>query len=377
MRTIQGVKVAKSSVPGARLGLFAARDFKTGEKLVKYSGDWVINGDAEDVNIMTGNYMLGVTKDSNIDAARMNTAAGRWVNDPRGTGKPPNCVFALQRMGDNSSCWLRASKAIKKGDELFVSYGANYWKGKPPAAVPPPVAAAADPVGDRNARAARRDPRPAAALPPAGAPQPAALAAPARPQLVMEPRIRSAAETRAERRLENRQIYLRRARDERLAREAAQRRVREESTDESEDEPDVLLEQKEEGLRQRLEDAELLQRFSATAAAGADSPNDATWQALRDECFAEDQQLLRDAIPGVAIPLELGCAGVDDVPFRIIIKGVTIPRLPELHTVLYRVVAAAPSYSAALAAATEAVVAAGNRDPWELGLSKLYGTEKF
>jgi hypothetical protein len=60
-----------------------------------------------------------------IDAARTNTGEGRWVNDPRGSGKRPNCKFSRGRAG---AFYVVTSRRIRAGEELYVSYGRGYWR---------------------------------------------------------------------------------------------------------------------------------------------------------------------------------------------------------------------------------------------------------
>ena len=48
------------------------------------------------------------------------------VNDPRGTGKRANAKFVDPTAGGPS--YLRASRNIRHGQEILVSYGPNYWE---------------------------------------------------------------------------------------------------------------------------------------------------------------------------------------------------------------------------------------------------------
>ena len=121
MRTLDGLRVTKSAVAGAGYGLFAARDFAAGEHLADYTGDELIirqDGDG-------GPYCLALTRRRAIDAAPTNTGYGRWANDPRGSGGGPNAEFVVNRARGTGR--LRATARIRKGEEIFVSYGPQYW----------------------------------------------------------------------------------------------------------------------------------------------------------------------------------------------------------------------------------------------------------
>jgi hypothetical protein len=121
MRSLDGLRVTKSKVAGAGNGLFAARDFAVGEHLADYTGDELIirqDGDG-------GPYCLALTRNRAIDAAPTNTGYGRWANDPRGSGHGPNAEFVVNPARGTGR--LRATRRIRRGDEIFVSYGAQYW----------------------------------------------------------------------------------------------------------------------------------------------------------------------------------------------------------------------------------------------------------
>ena len=73
-----------------------------------------------------GPYALEITRSKAIDAARTNTGYGRWLNDPKGTGRRANARFVIDRI--NKKARLVTTKKVKKGEEFFVSYGPSYWQ---------------------------------------------------------------------------------------------------------------------------------------------------------------------------------------------------------------------------------------------------------
>ena len=121
MRLNDGLRVTASTVERAGNGLFAARDFAPWEHLADYTGDELIirrDGDG-------GPYCLALTQRRAIDAAATNTGYGRWANDPRGSNAGPNAEFVLNPARGTGR--LRATTRIRKGSEIFVSYGRGYW----------------------------------------------------------------------------------------------------------------------------------------------------------------------------------------------------------------------------------------------------------
>ncbi len=123
---LNGTQIKSSTIPGAGKGLFARWDFNKGDAIVRYTGDIVQTADgANDGGWQGSSYVLEVTDSWAIDAARTNTADGRMINDTVTTNKRPNVKFAFDAR--RKVVTIRALKAIKAGEELFISYGREYW----------------------------------------------------------------------------------------------------------------------------------------------------------------------------------------------------------------------------------------------------------
>lgn len=117
----EGLRVKVSTIPNAQLGLFASRHFAIGDLVAEYTGDRIVRDSQA-----YGQYFLELTASEAVDAARTNCGAGRWVNDPTGSTHASNTKFCINRR--NRTGCLRAIKAIRPGDEIFVPYGAEYWR---------------------------------------------------------------------------------------------------------------------------------------------------------------------------------------------------------------------------------------------------------
>ena len=122
MRMNEGLRVTQSNIRAAGFGLFATRDFKKGDHIADYTGDQITLQDDQ----IGGPYVLAITRREGIDAARTNTGYGRWANDSRGSDYSANSEFVINR--NTRTGRLKSTRNIKKGEEIFVSYGASYWK---------------------------------------------------------------------------------------------------------------------------------------------------------------------------------------------------------------------------------------------------------
>jgi hypothetical protein len=124
LRVIAGLRIKRSNVPGAGMGLFAARDLPAGYD-VDYTGDRVRLDTAAD----GGAYFLQIRRDEAIDAARTNAGEARWVNDPRGTDMRANSEFVLHTPpGRPRVAYVRTLRRVPRGEEILVKYGAQYWR---------------------------------------------------------------------------------------------------------------------------------------------------------------------------------------------------------------------------------------------------------
>lgn len=125
----EDLEVKKSTLPNAGKGLFTKREIKKGERFVEYLGE-ILNEKECDERAERDEYgyMFYISKNNCIDAYHTPEAYARYANDANGISKVKglknNCSYDIyKRRG-----WIKADKNIKAGEEIFVNYGAEYWK---------------------------------------------------------------------------------------------------------------------------------------------------------------------------------------------------------------------------------------------------------
>ena len=101
-------------------------EIKKGDRIIEYKGrhqKWV------DVKHEDGHngYLLRLNRTMAINGEPSITALGRYANDAAGhsrvKGLRNNSVYNIY--GDR--CFIEAVRDIKKGGEVFVEYGKEYW----------------------------------------------------------------------------------------------------------------------------------------------------------------------------------------------------------------------------------------------------------
>jgi hypothetical protein len=131
LKLIDGLTIkSKGSVDTKGKGLFAARAFKKDEVVAFYTGD--IYKPSESSN--HSDYVLEIKRDQLLDAARTNSSPGRLLNDARNSPLQNNCKFSINHRSKEIT--IKATRDIKAGEELLLSYGSGYWS-KHKAALPP------------------------------------------------------------------------------------------------------------------------------------------------------------------------------------------------------------------------------------------------
>lgn len=124
-----GVTLAPSNVPNAGNGVFATKAFRPGDVITKYCG--VLLNQAQMEHAMEHDnhfwYFLTIHDDLYIDGefeAKPGDGLASFVNDANNL-RLTNSAFCID---DNKKVWLVCVKPIAPGDEIFVTYGGNYWQ---------------------------------------------------------------------------------------------------------------------------------------------------------------------------------------------------------------------------------------------------------
>lgn len=124
----KNLKVDVSTIPNSGKGLFAKKDFKKGEYICKFTGDYIDGKELEkrDVGGARSAYFIYIDDDTTLDVYDSKCLA-KYANDAEGfrkiRGKRNNSTLTQ----DGKNIYIQATKDIDAGDEIFVGYGKDYW----------------------------------------------------------------------------------------------------------------------------------------------------------------------------------------------------------------------------------------------------------
>ena len=121
------VTVKRSQIAAAGKGLFAKKDFQVGDVVATYGGIVMHADEYKRLPESKRNYGMAIENHTNyiVDGTKSyGIHKGRWINDPFHT----NFALNVKSKWNNADkrIEIKATKPIKKGDEIFINYGAGF-----------------------------------------------------------------------------------------------------------------------------------------------------------------------------------------------------------------------------------------------------------
>jgi SET domain-containing protein len=119
------LRVKRSQLPRAGMGLFTKVFIPKGTHIVEYTGrvkPWKTFSDAHD-----NGYLFYVNRNHVIDAFPHKKALARYANDARGMAKIKGLVNNSEYVTVGLKVYIKAKRDIQPGEEILVGYGKEYW----------------------------------------------------------------------------------------------------------------------------------------------------------------------------------------------------------------------------------------------------------
>lgn len=126
------IKVTNSKIHNAGVGLFAfdnkqadnAIIFRKGDKICDYNGEIIDEAELHRrYGDKTAPYAIQINTDGRYEDGATHRGIGTLLNSPTGTTHRPNCRFSV---GKDRKAHIVATRNIKNGEELYISYGRAY-----------------------------------------------------------------------------------------------------------------------------------------------------------------------------------------------------------------------------------------------------------
>ncbi|MFN4813390.1 MAG: SET domain-containing protein-lysine N-methyltransferase [Bacteroidia bacterium] len=123
--------VKESTLPQCGKGLFTKADIKKGILIVEYKGEkitWAEGLKRNEQHPHQSPYLFYITAKNCIDAEFTLDALARYANDAKGHTRVKGLTNNAEYTVIRGVPYILATKNIKAGAEIFVSYGDDYWK---------------------------------------------------------------------------------------------------------------------------------------------------------------------------------------------------------------------------------------------------------
>ena len=121
--------VKKSTLKGAGKGLYTDEFIKRGKRIVEYTGE-IITYKEYDERVQNNHYgyLFYVNKNRCIDAYNHPEALARYANDAKGIQQQKGLLNNSTYRIVGNKCYIYSFKNIPANAEIFVGYGAEYWR---------------------------------------------------------------------------------------------------------------------------------------------------------------------------------------------------------------------------------------------------------
>ena len=128
-KSLYGVVVKTSTIVNSGLGLFAWKEFKKNDTIAPYAGQLLTKRELderygrEDKEGDVAPYAVQMSRDKYMDCA-CERGLGAYANAKH--SRDNNSRYVINNT--NNTVVLKATRKIREGHEIFVSYGVNYFQ---------------------------------------------------------------------------------------------------------------------------------------------------------------------------------------------------------------------------------------------------------
>jgi uncharacterized protein len=118
--------VKKSGLPKAGKGLFTKIDIPKGTRVVEYKGRIQPWREVKDQDGYNG-YLMYINRNVVINGLAAVKTLARYANDAGGLVRLEGIRNNSEFISEGKRCFIESTRNIKAGEEIFASYGREYW----------------------------------------------------------------------------------------------------------------------------------------------------------------------------------------------------------------------------------------------------------
>lgn len=118
--------IKRSNIHGAGKGLFTKVFIAKGTYIVQYKGRITTWKEVQQSDVFNA-YIYYINRNYVIDAMHYLKSFARYTNDAKGLVKTKGLTNNCEFVKENGKVFVRATKNINAGEEVFVPYGKDYW----------------------------------------------------------------------------------------------------------------------------------------------------------------------------------------------------------------------------------------------------------
>jgi SET domain-containing protein len=111
---------------GAGKGLFTKKIIVKGDRITEYKGRVQPWKDVKEEDGYNG-YLMYINRSTVINGLHHKKTFARYANDAIGLSRIHKLRNNAEFVSEGRKCFLEALRDIKPGEEIFASYGKEYW----------------------------------------------------------------------------------------------------------------------------------------------------------------------------------------------------------------------------------------------------------
>ena len=125
---VMALIIKKSTLPQAGKGLFTTKPILKNEKIIEYKGEIIDWKEYENrVKEDRDGYLFYINRKRCIDAFNTPQHKARYANDASGLSRVKGLKNNAEYEIFGDKCFIVATRNIKAGEEILVSYSKDYW----------------------------------------------------------------------------------------------------------------------------------------------------------------------------------------------------------------------------------------------------------